>query len=264
MGTRVNATAGDIVVVTFLVGAIFWMLGTSQSQQPDVIATPTPVSIGEMGAIAEAFLLWVIAGDPIRNALDRRNPSVWRLLRLKTDLPMAIRGAALAMFVAGSLAFAFWAATDVLGGYKGYGYSFATHPLLRIIYYNTIGLVPFIASLEKGTQASFYFGLGALGLAIFMSNRGIGAAVKDTITLFVSPCLIVFEIELWNHAPEDMTWHVTDFLWMGGTADGGYRALDAGGAFLFSNWLVLFLALLLVATRFPWVSLTSKMVWRRH
>ena len=59
-----------------------------------------------------------------------------------------------------------------------------------------------------------------------------------------------------------MTWHVTDYLWMGGTADGGYRALDTGGDYLVSNWLLLCVVLLLVASRIPWMSLPSRVIWR--
>jgi hypothetical protein len=95
-----------------------------------------------------------------------------------------------------------------------------------------------------------------------MLDRGIGGALKGALTLFVAPCLVVFELALWNFASNDMTWHVTDFLWMGGVADGGYRSLDTGGAYLFSNWLVLCVALYLVALRIPSMSLLSSKIWR--
>ena len=255
-------TPRDDLVATFLWAAIFWTLTISESQQRDPIAAPTPVSIVE--TVAVVFLEWVIMKEPLKEALDRSNSSTSRLLRQKIEFSWATRGAALVVFFGGSFGFAFWAAADVLGGPKGYGYSFKTHPILLLIYDHSTGLVPFLTSLDKGTQASFYFGLGMLGLVIFSLNRGIGTALKNTLTFYIAPCLVVFEIALWNNAPEDMTWHVTDYLWMGGTADGGFRALDAGGAFLFNNWLVLCVALFLVASRVPWTSLPSRIIWRRR
>jgi len=82
-----------------------------------------------------------------------------------------------------------------------------------------------------------------------------------------------------------MTWHVTDYLWVGGIDDGGIRQRDfirlpfvnyppvpgghfvgayASGPFLFSNWFVLSVALLLVASRASWGSLLSGAPWRRR
>jgi len=261
---QVKATPSSILLVIFIWGAIFSMLTVSQSQQPDPVAAPTQVCIVEMVEVAGIFLAWVIFKQPAEEAIGKDNSSISRFLRLKVKPPIAVRGAAIVMFIAGSFGFAFWATADVLGRYKGYGYSFNTHPILRTIYDRAMGLVPYVTSLDKGTQASIYFAIGVLGLSILLLNRGIGAALKNTLTLYVAPCLIVFEIALWNYAPEDMTWHVTDFLWMGGTADGGFRALDKGGAFLFSNWLVLCVALVLVASRVPWLSLPSMMIWRRE
>jgi hypothetical protein len=122
-------------------------------------------------------------------------------------------------------------------------------------------------------------------LVVLRLNRGFGAALKDAVTLFVAPCMVVFELALWSRAPEDMTWHVTDFLWIGGIADGGIRQNDflrvpfanyapgpgghflgtyASGPYLFSNWLVLFVGLFLVASRVPWMSLPSAILWRRR
>ena len=263
MGSRIQATFGDILVVSFFVGAIFWMLTLIQAVPLDTLATPTPISMEEMVAVVAIFLVWCVVMQPAKDAMDRSRAPIARLTRLKVDLPGAIRVVALAVLVAGTFAFAFWSTADVLGGYNGYGYSFSTYPILQSIHNSTVGLVPYIGSRDKGTQASFYFGLAILGLVAFRLNRGIGAALKDAITLYAAPCLVVFEIALWQYASEDMTWHVTDFLWMGRTNDGGYRALDVGGAYLVSNWLVLCVALLLVASRIPWMSLPSRIIWRR-
>ena len=105
----------------------------------------------------------------------------------------------------------------------------------------------------KRSDAGNYVARPIIGLVILMLNRGIGAALKDAMTLYAAPCLVAFELALWQYAPKDMTWHVTDYLWMGGTNDGGYRALDVAGAYLVSNWLVVCVALLLVASRIPWI-----------
>ncbi|MDA4117731.1 MAG: hypothetical protein OK455_05245 [Thaumarchaeota archaeon] len=264
LGAQIRATLGGFLVVAFLAGSIFGILTLAQSQPLDSLATPTKVSKEEIEAVAAIFLVWVAVLQPARDALDRSKSSISRLLRIKVDLPRSIRAIALALLIFGSFAFAFWSIADVLGGYNGYGYSFSTYPILPLIYHNTIGLVPYLSSQDKGTQASFYFSLGILGLIAFRLNRGIGAALKDAITLFAAPCLVLFELAIWNYAPEDMTWHVTDYLWMGGVADGGWRAFDNGGAYLVSNWLVLFVALFFVATRIPWISLPSKMLWQRR
>ena len=60
-----------------------------------------------------------------------------------------------------------------------------------------------------------------------------------------------------------MTWHVTDYLWMGGVADGGYRSYDTGAPYVFSNWLVLFVSIFLVASPIPWLSLPSRVLWEK-
>jgi lysylphosphatidylglycerol synthetase-like protein (DUF2156 family) len=264
MGMQVKVTPGDVVAVTFFVGAVFWVLTLMQEIPLDTLATPTPVSIVEMGAAVSVFVACVIVLQPAKEIIERSGSSISRLLRLRVELPRPVRVAALVLFVGGTFAFAFWSIADVLGGYNGYGYSFSTYPILQVIHNSTIGLVPIIGSRDKGTQASFYFTLAILGLVTFRLNRGIWTALKDTVTLYAAPCLVAFELALWNYAPEDMTWHVTDYLWMGGTNDGGYRALDVGGAFLVSNWLVLCVALLIVASRIPWMSLPSRVIWRRY
>ncbi len=264
MPVQVGATVRGFLIVAFVVGAIYAILTLMQSVQLDYLATPTPICVEEIEAVTAIFLVSVIVMQPAEDALSRSKSSLSRLMRLKVKVPVAVRIVALALFVGGTFAFAFWSIADVLGGYNGYGYSFATHPILQLIHNSTIGLVPYIGREDKGTQASFYFSLAIIGLVTFTLNRGIGAALKDTITLYAAPCLVAFELALWNYAPEDMTWHVTDYLWMGGTNDGGYRALDTGGAFLVSNWLVLAVALLLVASRLPWMSLPSRDVWRRY
>ena len=200
---------------------------------------------------------------PARDALGRNRSRLANLLREKIRLPVSVRAFALVILVFGCFGFAFWSIADVLGGYNGYGYSFSQYPILHTIHNSTLGLVPYIGARDKGTQASFYFGLAGIGLVVLRLNKGLAVSVKDAVTLFVAPCVVAFELALWYYAPEDMTWHVTDYLWMGGTNDGGYRALDYGGSFIFSNWLVLAVAILLVASRLPMLSSLSKRAWRR-
>ena len=284
MGAPVKVTAGGVLVVAFVAGAVIEIFGLLVAVPLDSLAKPTPLCEVEIAVLSALFLVYVAVMRPARDALDRSKSSASRLMRLKVEVPRPVRVLALALFVFGSFVFAFWASADVLGGYSGYNYSFSWYPILRLIYDNTIGLIPYISSLDKGTQASFYMGLATLGLVLFRLNRGIGAALRDAVSLFLAPCLVIFELALWSQAPEDMTWHVTDFLWIGGIADGGFRQRDfvrlpfvnyppvpgghfvgsyISGAYVFSNWIVLAVALLLVASRVPWLSLPSSVLWRR-
>jgi ABC-type amino acid transport system permease subunit len=273
LGVWTKEAVGGIVVVAFIVGSIWAMLTLMHSQPLDQVATPTQICIEEIQAVAALFLISIIVMQPVKDALDRNTWAVSRLLRMKVELRGSVRAVALAAFVGGSLAFAFWAGADVLGFlHNGTSYFFSTHPILHLIYDDTIGLIPYLNARDVGTQASLSFGIASLGLITFRLNRGVGKALKDAVTLFAAPCLVIFELALWNYSPEDMSWHVTDFLWMGGVADGGNRLLDyvqtypfstLRGAYLFSNWIVLFVAAFLIATRIPWLSLPSRLLWER-
>lgn len=263
LGAQVEATAGGSLAVAFVLGSIIVILVLARSQPLDSLATPTRVCKEEIEAVTATFLAFMVVMQPAGDALAKSRSPILSLLRFRVEVPTPVRVVALAAFFVGFFAFAFWATVDVLGGDNGFGYSFFVHPILSLIYDNTVGLVPYLSSLDKGTQASFYLCLATSGVVILMLDRGIGEALKDAITLFAAPCLVVFELALWNYASNDMTWHVTDFLWMGGVADGGYRGLDTGGAYLFSNWLVLCVALYLVASRIPWMSLPSRRIWWR-
>jgi hypothetical protein len=263
LGARIHATVGGVLVIAFVAASFLGIFFLARVVPLDSLATPTPICMKEIAVVVAIFLILVSAMQPIRDVLDRSRSPISRFLRHGVELPRPIRVVAVVLLVGGFFAFAFWATADVLGGYNGYGYSFAVHPILRQIYDNTIGLVPYISSRDKGTQASFYLSLAVIGFLALRLNRGVGAALKDAITLFAAPCLVIFELGVWIYAPEDMTWHVTDYLWMGGTADGGYRAFDTGGAYLVSNWLVLCVELLLVASRIPGLSLPSRKIWGR-
>jgi hypothetical protein len=276
---------GGLLILAFVEGVIVAILALWVSVPLDSLAAPTTLCVEEIVAVSAVFLVFVAVMQPARDALERSESPITRLMRLRVKVPGPVRVAALGLFAFGSFFFAFWAAADVLGGYSGYSYSFSWYPIFPLIYNNTIGLVPYVSSRDKGTQASIFICLAVLGLVVFRLNRGMGAALKDAITLFVAPCVVVFELALWILAPEDMTWHVTDFLWMGGIADGGIRENDfvrvpfanyapgpgghflgtyASGPYVFSNWFVLFVALILVASRIPWMSVPSTRLWRRN
>ena len=212
-----------MLVFAFVVGAVLGILALIATVPLDFLAVPTPLCDVEIAAISAFFLAYVARARPAKDALDGGKSSVSRLMRRKVGLPRPVRAAALALLAFGSFFFAFWAAADVIGGYRGYGYSFSAYGVFPSIYNHSIGLIPYISSRDNGTQAAFYMGLAILGLVLFRLNRGFGAALKDAVTLFLAPCLVVFELALWSQAPEDMTWHVTDFLWIGGIADGGFR-----------------------------------------
>lgn len=209
-----------------------------------------------------AFVLLAVVWEPVRRSLAERLTRISHLLEGRIEVRGLARVTAVLAVVIGLFDFGFWATADVLGGYNGYGWSLAEHPYLREIYAaNFLRFVPW----DAGTQATLFFSLAALGFAALGAGRGIGTALKDSITLFAAPILVAFEFALWSSAPEDMTWHVIDALWAGGVNNLGWRAFDGAraGAFLFSNWLVLLVAILLLASRVPFLGVPSGIVHRR-
>ena len=275
---RPKATLGGVLTTAFVAGAALAVLALAVTVRLDSIAVPSRLCEEEIVLVIALLLVYAVVRRPAGVALGRSNAPILELMRRKAHLPGPIRAAALALFIFGTFAFAFWAVADVVGGYNGYGYVFFWYPVFPSIYNHTIGLIPFISSRDKGTQASLFMGLATVGLVLFRMNKGVGAALRDVVTLFVAPCLVVFELALWSRAPEDMSWHVTDFLSIGGIADGGIRQRDfqllpfhnypavagghyagayVSGPYVFSNWFVLAVALVLVASRVPWMSLPS-------
>ena len=61
---------------------------------------------------------------------------------------------------------------------------------------------PYISTQDKGTQASFFFILACVGMVALRLDRGWTTALKDTITLFAAPTLVIFELALWHFAPK--------------------------------------------------------------
>jgi hypothetical protein len=157
--------------------------------------------------------------------------------------------------VAGFLLFAFWATVDLLGGYGGPRQTFSTYPSVLAIY-NGIGLNHLIFWDQQGVIGFLSFSVSVLGFIALRARRSIGTAVKEGITLFVSPVLVVFELALWYCAPLDMYWHVTTFASLSvgryltaeefaAMMNSGYVFVWAGNVYLLSNWFVLLAAFIL-------------------
>ena len=253
LGLQVKGDVAGAYALSFFVGSVFASLFLMTSVPLDSLATPTQLCQTELMLVALFFLASFAMAEPAKAALEHRASWVRRLLQLSLRLPAVVRAAAILLVVWGSFAYAFWTIGCVLGGYNGYTYAFRAYPFLALIYNHSIGLVPYLSARDKGTQASFYFALAIVGFTALRANKGIGQAVKEAITLFAAPAVILYELGLWYSAPEDMTWHVTDFLYMGGVADGGWRSFDNGNPYWISNWLVLFVCLCLIASRIPWI-----------
>jgi len=253
----VSGLISIVVLATSMVSSIVLL----NLRPPTGLAAPSALSLTEVEVFALVFLLSVTIIDPLKNFLGRHLSSVYGLLQAKIELPVATRALALVMLGIGSFVFAFWSIADLLGGYSGYNYSFSAHPFLAMIY-NIVGL-RYIRTLEVGLQASVFLLLALAGLTMLRLNRGIGTALKDSFTLFAAPCVITFELALWYFATDDMSWHATIFLSQGGVADLGWRVAGGGGEYLVSNWLVLSVALFLVASRIPWLGLPSRFFWYR-
>jgi hypothetical protein len=247
--------AGDVFASVFLVAAILAVLYLAESVPLDILATPTPVCVEEIEILVVIFFVWNVVKNPVESRLSEGDSRLTRLFRRKAALSLPVRAVLLAVFIVGTFVFAFWSLSDILGSYFGYNYAFTHYPVLGAVYRGAISQIPFISRQDKGTQASFFFGVACVALAALWLERGVWRSIRDVATLFAAPLLTVLELGIWAQAPEDMTWHVTDYLWIGGTADGGYRALDMGGAYLISNWLLLAAVLLLVASRVPWLSI---------
>lgn len=283
MGGPTRTDLGSVVSV-FVGAAVAGVLFLWLTVPLDSLAAPTSFTVVEIVALGAVFLVYLAVRRPLAEALEKSDSPIARLIRTRVNLSLAVRVVALAVFVLGASFFVFWAAADVLGGYHGYDYSFAYYPTLLQIYNDSVGLIPYVSARDKGTQASIYLVIAFLGLVALRANRGLGEAIRDAITVFIAPTTVIFELALWSQAPEDMTWHATDFLWVGGIDDSGFRARDfvqaplgiyppgpdqqylgvyASGPYIFSNWFVLFAALFLVASRIPWLSLPSVLQWRR-
>ncbi|MGD1055703.1 MAG: hypothetical protein ABR867_06445, partial [Nitrososphaerales archaeon] len=257
------ARISPVFSLVFVVVSLIAMRVLTTERPLDSLAAPNRFIGAEIGLAAIVFLICVASSGRVRKSSWKA--SLFGFLDRRIRLPMVARVAALLLVLVGGFVFAFFATIDELGGYSGPGNSLATYPALRTIY-NLLGL-EYFNSWKVGTAAFFFFNVAVLGLIVLLANRGLGAAIKDSISLFAAPALVIFELGLWYFAPEDMTWHVTMFLWIGGINDHGYRAqsLAAGVTYYpINNWLVLFVALLMVASRIPaiWSGARARSSWK--
>ena len=214
----------------------------------DNIAEPGLAIWTEMGAAVAAFLglMWASRRGVFRDSRPAR------ALRRRVALPVwgaVPLGAATALCFG---AFALFAAMDFLGGYEGPMSSLLSYPALRAAYYGTgaswLGFWPL------GVVASLCFALAVAGATVLLARGGVWEGAKDSLTLLAAPAAAVFELGIWYNAPEDMTWHFTSYLWLGGINDLGHRSVSMSAGvtyYLLNNWLVLTVALLLVASRVP-------------
>jgi hypothetical protein len=260
----VKADLSAVCALGILAVSIVCSILLLELRPPTGLAAPSAVFRAELGLVILLSLLLVSVAQPVRDTVAIRASSLVGFLGRRVSLSVPARLACSLVLLVGLFVFSFWAVADLLGGYNGYGYSFSTHPFLPVIYSDT-GLWLF-RSWDAGDQSTLFLAVATAGFFALRVNGGIGAALKDSITLFAAPAVAAFELALWYFAPADMSWHVTDFLWIGGANDLGFRAADGagGGTFLLSNWLVLVVSLVLIASRLPLTGLPSRILWHRE
>jgi hypothetical protein len=244
------ARISSVFALVFLVASLVAVLAMTTVVPLDSLAFPNTFIGGELGLAAIAFLAIMAVSGRARRSSWRA--SIFGFLDRRIGLPIVAWVTTLAFTLACGFIFAFFATIDDLGGYNGPSSGLDAHPSLRTVY-NLLGL-GYFKSRDVGVPTSIFFGLATLGLIALLANRGLGAAIKDAITLFAAPALVIFELGLWYFAPEDMTWHATSFLWIGGINDYGYRVVSLAAGVKYypiNNWLVLFVALLFLASRVP-------------
>lgn len=213
--------------------------------------TPSPLSpqsrftwvYGEV-LVDEALLLLSVAILLIP-LVNRRFDSI---LRRKVQLAGPVRALATLALVGGFLLFAFWVMIDLMGGYNGPG---------SVAIYKDIGLNHLPLWDKQGVIGFLSLCFAVLGFMVLRARQGIGVAVRDGVSFFAAPILLVFELALWSDVPLDMYWHVTTFAsWSLGRpltatefASMIYPHLDVawgGNVYLLSNWLVLIVSFLLI------------------
>lgn len=257
------ATKSSLMALALLAALLLGCAAMLRASPPTGLASPTNLFLTETEAALLLFAILILTVAPLSALIRVRMSRLSRISEVSFELPLAVRAAAFSSAVLGMFGFLFWTTADVLGGYNGYGSSFAEHPYLRTIY-DASGL-RLLGSLDHGTQASLFFALAVAGFVVLGLGNGMWTSIKDSVTLFAAPVLGGFEIALWYSAPNDMTWHVIDALWFGGVNDGGWRALDypGSGPFIFSNWFVLMVCVLLLAARAPWLGEPSQILHRK-
>lgn len=215
---------------------------------------PTPLFYVEATLTVALFGTLIFFRKPFTSALSSH--TIYKFLTRPLRVPRKIRLFFLIPFCIGFLGFWFWGAQDAWGGYNGI--KLTGHPWMNLIYdYTPMHLT----SLSTDQQSMAYFVGSVVALLVFRSNKGIYGSVKDVFSLYIAPTLIAFELSIWYYLEREMAWHVVSELWIGGTNDGGYLSRSSG-QYIFSNWYVLFLCIILVASRLPELSKVSEVVWR--
>jgi len=226
------------------------------------VGTPPPVSQTAVDpntlSLAQSRFAWIYSEVLIDEALlllavavlliplvNRRFDST---LSRKVQLAGAVRATAMLAVVVGFFLFAFWAAIDLMGGYNGPG---------SVAIFNDLGLNRLGHWDEQGVIGFLSLCIAVLGFVALRARQGIGVAVRDGVSLFAAPILLVFELALWSDVPLDMYWHVTTFASLSlGTYLGTEQFADiisphldvvwGGNVYLLSNWFVLIASFLLI------------------
>jgi hypothetical protein len=168
-------------------------------------------------------------------------------LKRKVKLARPVTALAVLALAVGSFFFAFLATVNILGGYSGPGAALSAYPILGSIYYG-VGFGSFHLFGDKfGVLGVLSLCVAFSGLMALRMKHGIGTAVREGVTMFVAPAIVVFELGLSYYAPTDMYWYVTTFAsWsLGRYIPQDWGFVWTGHIYLFSNWFVLIAALLL-------------------
>lgn len=222
------------------------------------LLTPPPPSQTAAAALQFRFT-WVYGEVLVDELLALLVVTLWffplvskhlgTFLSHKIQLAGPARVLAIVVTVVGFLIFAFWAMTDCLGGYNGPGYAISNYPYVAAIY-NGLGFDRLGFWDQQGIIGFLSFCVSVLSLMFLRAGRGVGTAIREGVTFFAAPVLLVFEFALSNYAPLDMYWHATTFTsWSLGSfltvaefqamMNSGYYFVWEGNVYLLSNWFVL-------------------------
>jgi hypothetical protein len=246
--TGKSAIIASVLIVA--IAMIIWRLSIIRSPIHDSLARPTPLFWTEAEIVLAFFVALLIFKKPFSSFN-------LRFLNRPLKLPRALRFVTLFLSFVCILVFGFWAYLDVTGGYGG-GYQLDNHKWMETIY-NTIHMGQFPLPPDKDGPLFFLLALGMM--FVFRLNKGAWSAFKDVVTFYGAPILVACELSLWYYAVEDMTWHVTSWLWVGGYNDGGWE--HVASQYVFSNWIALFLCSILVVSRLPFLTRISSLMWSR-
>src|SRR3984885_3828832 len=146
------------IAVAFLLSFAWSDLTLAKLKPPVGLAKPTVVFWTELEVCLAFFLAFAILWYPLKRTLVGSH--IHRAMAWTSELPMSVRAATLVFTTICLVIFGFWTIADLLGGYNGYQYSFATHPMLSVVY-NALDLRAF-GSWDVGDEASLFFALALL------------------------------------------------------------------------------------------------------